>query len=155
AGANPEQLRTTMSSLNLHAASRTMSGGVGFVLAIPILQPEESHRFVKPSPVAGVIYVDSEAPGFFISDEELHSLVAMTQEFVDALLRASAEDFERIHNPFAALSDVVPPAETLSRDARRVLELVSRVEPPKTSRPFQFNFDYSDFLPIEAVGAPT
>jgi hypothetical protein len=139
-----------MSSLNLNAASRTMSGEVGFVLAIPILEPEEAQRFTAPSPVAGVIFIDSKAGGFFIDDDELQRLVCMTQLFLNGLEKTPGITLDRIRNvPLTGLGTDVPPAEGLPDNVNHVLELVGAIAPPKASNPFQFNFDYSDFVPVK------
>ena len=137
-----------MNLLNLHAASRTMSGDVGFLLAIPILQPDKARSFIRPTPVAGIIYIDSEAPGFFIADDELRCLVAMTQEFIGSLAGISAGAFDRIRNPLSNLGTKIPQAERLPSKVGHALELVSDVDPPKAADAFQLNFDYSDFIPI-------
>jgi hypothetical protein len=145
----PEQLKAAMVSLKLNTASRTMSGDVGFLLAIPILEPEETLRFTAPSPVAGIIYIDSQAGRFFIGDDELQSIVSMTQQFVDGLEKTSVITFDRTRNvPLQGLGTKVPPAEGLPDNLKHILELVSGVAPPRASRPFQFNFDYSDFVPV-------
>jgi hypothetical protein len=145
----PEKLKAAMDLLNLHAASRTMSGQVVFVLAIPVLQPEEMRQFIRPSPVSAVIYVDSEAGGFFVSDDELKRLVLMSQQFLDGLEKPPVT-FDRIRNArLTGLGTKVPPAEGLPGNVQDVLELVRDVEPPRASEAFQLNFDYSDFVPVQ------
>jgi hypothetical protein len=142
----PKDLKAAMGSLNLNEASRTMSGNVGFVLAIPILEPEETRRFTAPTPVAGVIYIDNSADGFFIGDNDLQTLVSMTNQFLVGL---ETTRFDRIRNVLTGLGTDVPPAERLPDEVQHVLELVSEVAPPKMSKPFQFNFDCSDFVPVQ------
>ena len=73
-----------------------MSDKVGFVLAIPLLEPERS--FTSPKPVIGVLYVDSMAKGFFIEDEDIRTLVSMAQKFLDGLVASPVEAFGRVHN---------------------------------------------------------
>jgi hypothetical protein len=145
---DPKLLREAMATLRVHAVSRTMSERVGFVLAIPIVQPEQEHRFVEPNPVAGVIYVDSEAPGFFVPDEELRSLVSMAQMFVLGLIGRPIRPFEMIQNQMSNLGTELPVAEELPANVRDALELVADVEPPRILEPFQLNFDYSEFAVV-------
>jgi hypothetical protein len=127
-----------------------MSSDVGFVLAIPILEPEEALRFTEPSPVAGVIYIDSATPGFFVNDDELRRLVSMAQYLVHGLEKIPSAAFDRIRNVrLSGLGKVVPKAEKLPRNVGGELELVASVDTPRTSSHFQFNYDYSDFVPIQ------
>jgi hypothetical protein len=148
AGVDPEKIRAAMASLNLHAASRSMSDGVSFVLAIPLLEPDEKYTLHRP--VAGVIYIDSKAERFFVDDDELRGLVLMIQEFLDGLERSPRDAFDRIRNlPLTGLSNMAPPTEDLPDAVADVIELVGTVAPPRTSKPFQFNYDYSDIVPIQ------
>src|SRR5262249_8488071 len=91
-GIKPDRLAAVMKTLNLSAASRAMSEGVSFVMAVPILEPLT--KFTLPSPVAAVIYIDSNAQGFFIEDAELQQLVAKINGLLSALRNANA--FDRI-----------------------------------------------------------
>jgi hypothetical protein len=103
----------------------------------------EAHRFIRPSPVAGVIYIDSEAAGFFVSDDELKSLVSMTEQFLEGL-KTQDSSFDRIRNvELTGLGIEVPPAEPLPSNVQDVLELVDSVAPPKGSQAFQLNFEVS------------
>ena len=130
-----------MGRLQLNAASSRMSSDVGFVLAIPIL---------GLNTVAGIIYIDSEAPGFFIEEGEMKCLVSMAQQFLDGLEETPVTPFNRIRNvPFAARNTEPTVVEELPNDVKDALELVEQVAPPKVSKPFQFNFDYTDFVPIQ------
>jgi hypothetical protein len=149
-GIKPEDLISSMGLLSLNTASRTMSGDVGFVLAIPILEPEERRCFRAPSPLAGVVYIDSNAKGFFIDDKELNGIVSIISHFLYGLERTPLNTFDRLRNvPLTPLGSNVPLAESLPDKVRHVLELVSKVAPPKTSGPFQLNFDNSDFVPVQ------
>jgi hypothetical protein len=145
----PAALKGAMEPLSLNAASREMSDKVGFVLAIPILQPEEPGQFVSPSPVAGVIYVDSEAPNFFVLDDELQSIVKMTDQFLLGLQRAEETPYDRIVNmPLRRRGTSLPTASLIPDSVKGELELVIGVEPPRIASPFQFNHDYSDFVEV-------
>lgn len=148
----PADLKAAMTPLKLNAASREMSGDVGFVLAIPLLEPEEQLRYTSPAPVVGVMYIDSNAKGFFIDNKELSGLVFMAQEFLNGLERAESTPFDRIRNvPLTGYGTEVPPAGSLPKRVRNVLELVTQIGAPKTSRPFQLNYDYSDFVPVQGL----
>jgi hypothetical protein len=128
-----------------------MSDGVSFVLAIPILQPEKTRQFYSPNPVAAVVYIDSKA---LINDRDLQKVVLMPQQFLNALQDRSDSVFDHLRNvPLTDLCDQLPPREGLPENAHDTLELVAGVEPPKTSRPFQFNFDYSDFIPAKTLAS--
>jgi GAF domain-containing protein len=145
-GVDPRILKESMNKLRLHSSSRAMTEGVSFVLAIPLLEPE--NKYSLKSPVAGIIYVDSTEPNFFVDDNELAGLVLIAQHFLNDLERHSA--FDRVRNqllsrvvdeelPFGLLPDFVCDA----------IELVEGMPAPRTSRPFQFNYDYSDFTPAQ------
>jgi hypothetical protein len=144
-----EALRNAMGALKLHTASREMSPAVTFVLAIPILQPEVVGQFLDPSPVAGVIYIDSTAPDFFVDDKELKRLVLMTQQFLNGTeTYLSSMSSQRIRNvPLTGVATTMAAARPLPSKTRGVLELVEGVQPPTTQPCFQFNLDYSDFVP--------
>jgi hypothetical protein len=125
-----------------------MAKDVGFVLAIPLLEPERDYTL--PNPVAGIIYIDSDAPGFFIDDDCLRTLLAIAQRFLDGLSRlSSADDLGRVRNfRLSGIAHKRTPAKSLTAAAARSLELVD-VAPPATISPFQLNFDYSDFVPTQ------
>jgi hypothetical protein len=147
-GVSRERLRKVMATLDLNAASRSMSQAVSFVLAIPILEPELPKEFTEPWPVAGVLYVDSTADAFYVDDSELASLVSMVNEFVRGLERSNSA-FDRIRNvPLSDISETARPPKRFPRAVEDALELVQAVDPPRSARSFQFNFDYSDFVPI-------
>lgn len=149
-GVSPENLSTAMSHLNLNAASSKMAPEVGFVLAIPVLQPETS--FFRPSPVAGVIYIDSRTRDFWLSDGEVSELCTIIQHALDGLQNQPNRSFNRLRN--VRLSDIegeVNPAMPLAAKVIEQLELVSNVVPPATRGAFQFNFEHSDLTPIAFV----
>lgn len=141
-----EQLSEAMDLLQLNEASRTMSSGVKFVLAIPLLEPDSSSTGAPA--VAGVIYIDSEAENFFIKNEELVELVRMTAELLDALTRANRKPFDRIRNiELSSTSNQSKSAADLPPEAEKTLELVTEIAPPQTMESLNLNFDYSDFSP--------
>jgi hypothetical protein len=73
-----------------------MSDKVGFVLAIPLLEPER--WFTAPRPIIGVLYIDSMAKDFFIEDEDIGTLVSIAQRFIDGLVGSRVETFGRVRN---------------------------------------------------------
>lgn len=151
-GVGPSALQSAMSSLSLKAAARGMNESVGFVLAIPLLEPDLPNQYTVPAPVVGIIYIDSNAKGFFINEKELRGLVKMAQEFLDGLVRAQSRPFDRIRNVrFAGLGKVIVPAEALPKNVRKALELVGTINAPRTSEPFQLNYDYSDFVSTQGT----
>ena len=94
--------------------------------------------------------MDSMAEGYFIDDAELDGLVLMADQFV-ASLEEPQDTFDRIRNvALSALAQDIRPAEPLPHEVDGILELVNAVDPPKTSKPFKFNFDYSDFVPVRS-----
>lgn len=153
-GVDPAKLNDSMKPLRLNDASRSMSKEVGFVLAIPLLEPESGGPHTAPSPVLGVIYIDSTAPKFFIDDKELKQLVAMADSFLGALRRAALSPVDRVRNiQLVELAGTVEPPHTLDKKVKGVLELVEAVDPPQVDVPLQLNFDHSDFIPVHAVRA--
>ncbi|MFB9122519.1 FAD-dependent monooxygenase [Paraburkholderia dipogonis] len=155
---SPTELRLYMKSpaRALNEASRDMSPSVTFVLAIPIVEPPEPNRHTPPSSVVGVIYIDSQQPGYFINNKVLSGIVTMADGFVSGLQVLSESRLQR-------LSNMAPPvlfapnkivAETNSHPlfdatAKRLLEEVTSIVPPMTGGPFQMNFDYSEFVALE------
>jgi hypothetical protein len=149
-GVDPAALGAAMKRLNLNEASRKMSDEVRFVLAIPLLQPEQPGAFTAPKPVAGIIYIDSTAEQFFVDDDELRTIVAMADQLLGALERAESRSFDRICNMrLRSPSGVVSEREQLPEQVSGELELVMSISPPRTSRPFQFSHDYSDFVEVQ------
>jgi hypothetical protein len=113
------------------------------------LEPEA--EYTLHGPVAGVIFIDSKAPGFFVDDGELRGLVLVAQHFLDALEKSPRDAFDRLRNlPFTGLGRLAPPPEGLPGEVADAIELVSAVAPPSTSKAFQFNYDYSDIGPIRS-----
>lgn len=146
-GVDPDVLREAMAKLDLTTASMQMSKGVRFVLAIPILEPE--NEYVGPNPTAGVLYVDSKDESFWLDDDEVTSLVEVLQLSVRAIDRERVPAFDRIRN--SLLREVVKKKvrrEHVKRILKNAIESVDGCEPPRTTRPFTFNFDHSDLTPI-------
>jgi hypothetical protein len=77
----------------------------------------------------------------------------MAQNFVAALEKS--RNFDRIRNmPLSGRATVPISPKRLPSEVEDVIELVTTVEPPRTTNPFQFNFDYSDIGPIESDTGP-
>ena len=144
--ASIDDIRTVMAALDVEQASRIMKLHVSFVLAIPLLEPDTS--FTAPSPVSGVIYVDSEAPGYFVDDEQLRIVTGMAQALLYEL-ENPAREFDRLRNVSLSQLATAPAAgEPLPKECERALEFVQGIDPPRTTRAFQFNFDHTDFASV-------
>lgn len=144
----PEALETAMQLLNLNAASSKMLSKVRFLIAIPILEPQRPMKFTGANPVAGVIYIDSTAQEFFIDGDLLADVVALIDGFARGLEHESSNSINRIINrPLTGLSGEVPTAEPFPQDLANALELLPQ-PPPATTEAFQFNFEYTDFMPV-------
>lgn len=152
-GVDARDLNDAMVPLRLRDASRKMSRKVGFVLAIPLLESEAV--LTQPSPVLGVLYIDSTAPDYFVNDKLLRQIVSMANAFIDALSRLAHAPVDRVKNvPLAELAHTAKPPEDLPTDVEHVMELVSAVPPPQLQQPLQLNFDYTDFLTVQAPATP-
>jgi hypothetical protein len=116
-------------------------------MAMPIVQPEEARKFSGPSPVAGVLYVDSEEPGWFVDDVRVQDISSMVETFVRDSSKFSSVQFRRIRNqPSSARQEKVPAKHSIPSAMKEALDVVS-VQPPRAIEPFQLNFDYVDFVP--------
>lgn len=149
-GVQPEELERAMESLHLHTASSKMSPRVRFLIAIPILEPEEVMKFMGPNPVAGIVYVDSTAASFFIEGDLLNEVISLIDGFALGLEQVPSSAVNRIINlPLTAPGRDVPVAESLPSDVAYAFELVpGRL--PATTKAFQLNFEYTDFMPVGA-----
>lgn len=85
--ASSEEFASTMRSLGLHDAARSMAPEVSYVLALPILQP--SRQFYEPSRVAAILYLDSKDPAFFLGPREVGKVAKILCESVSSLERQS------------------------------------------------------------------
>jgi hypothetical protein len=138
-----------MRKLDLNRASSKMSPDVHFVLAIPLTEPEK--EFTCPSPVSGVLFVDSMDSNFFVDGDLLEGLVSAIHSFLLGLEDKPAHVAGGIFNmTFARLCKEAPPLRKIPPEVTNALELVTSVDPPQASRAFQFNFGYSDFIPVKS-----
>jgi FAD-NAD(P)-binding len=148
-GVSPTALQRAMEELKLNDASREMSPEVSFLMAMPIVQPERVGEFAGPSPVAGVLYIDSEEPNYFIDNERVKDLAAMIELFTQDASNFGLEEFRRIRNRSVGkrTDTLVEKAEIRRNVVAAALQAVNAVEPPRTTGAFQLNFDYVDFVP--------
>ena len=148
-GVSRLELRNAMEELNLNEGSREMSIDVCFILAMPVVQPEKAGKFSGPSPVAGVLYVDSEAPDWFIDNERAKDLSTIVERFVRDASEFGLVEFRRIQNRSSGTRpETVPPKHIIptTGPVAVAFEIVS-VAAPRATKPFQLNFDYVDFVP--------
>jgi hypothetical protein len=144
-GVSSQSLLDAMSQLEPLAASRRMSSSVTFVLAIPLLEPEDDYS--DNSPVAGVVYVDCASPNFYLDDEKVAHLAFLCDRFLLELTRGTK--FNRIRNIALAKPGSAP---TLPDQLPTKIEgqlMLLEVEPPRTKHAFQFNFDHLDIASVE------
>jgi hypothetical protein len=144
-GVSLAALGAAMDALQLTAATRKMANEVSFVAAVPLLEPDQARRFTRPSPVAGIIYIDAMDPGFFLFDEALTTAIQLAMDWIRQLEERSA--FGRIRNLRYPLSDsdAVPP-ESIPASVSGALETVDAIPAPMTNGPLQFNYDHTDFV---------
>jgi hypothetical protein len=145
-------LKDEMKKLKLNESARGMRENVDFVLAIPIVQSSEN--FYGPSVVAGVLYIDSWNPDFWLKDDEVSELSALFEAGLRSIEASNMSSLGRIRNFILEplLHTQEGDADTLGNlDA---LEIVNGVKPPTTAGPFVLNFDYTDLVPV-IVAKPT
>jgi hypothetical protein len=148
-GVDPGVLRDAMRKLELSRASSKMSPDVHFLLAIPLLEPER--EFTSPTPVSGVLFVDSMDPNFYVDGDLLEELVSAIDSFLLGLEDKPAHVAGGIFNmKLARLCNEAPRVRKIPPEVINALELVTSVDPPQASRAFQFNFAYSDFIPVKS-----
>jgi hypothetical protein len=143
----PGSLRKAMAALNLNEASSNMSVEVGFVLAIPILQPISG--FFEPSPVCGVVYVDSKDDGFWLSDDDVGRLKIVVEHAVENIRSGSSLPLDRLRNtPLRNVTSTLPSSINVPETVEGALEALNKVSPPSLQDKFIFNFDHSDLTPL-------
>lgn len=138
-------LQEGMEVLKLHDAARKMMPGVSFVLAVPLLQPD--NRYYAPSTVAAVLYLDSRDKDFFLEDKLVEELCLVFQAAVRAINVANGASLGRLRN--VQLEPVLNVVEELpaARIETAALEIVISVNPPSVEREFVLNFDHTDLAP--------
>ncbi len=143
----PDELSRATEKLQRAKSAQRMNASVGFVLAIPILQPSDA--YFAPSSVAGVLYLDSAAPNFWLKDEDTEQLCHLVQAAVRSLEKAPPQTYDRLRNfELTRISTKPDPGEALETEIFEAFEFAP-ADPPATERPFQFNFDHSDLTPLE------
>ncbi|UPT64919.1 MAG: NAD(P)-binding protein [Hyphomonadaceae bacterium JAD_PAG50586_4] len=144
-----EVLAAAMAELNLEEEARQMDDRVGFVLAIPFLEPLT--EFTAPNPVSAVLYIDTTSQ-MHLSDEEVREIVKICNNWLADIVNSS-KDLDRVYNlRLSAIGRNAPPPAEVSYAITRAFELMDGVLPPETKKPFQLNYDYNDFRP---VGGPS
>lgn len=143
----PSRLETAMASLKLDEASRTMATGVRFVLAVPIREPEK--QFVRPTPIAAVLYVDSKDSDFWLLDNEVQLLADVIDGGINAVEQRRGLPFDRIRNTdLCDTGEDAPPAAAVPAEVADAIESIADIRLPQTARAFGLNFDHSDLTPL-------
>lgn len=159
-----DELDKEMERRNLNVASRSMRNDVVSVAAIPFLHDHsldedaglngrDGDRLDRKTVVA-VLYLDSDQGGFFGDDALWKGLIAMCSAFVETISRQRPTVAGRIANTafWTGRPGAVPAAGTaapVSDRASTALVEVGELEPPCAPRLGYFNYDFSDFAPIE------
>ncbi len=149
-GITPEDLKAATNQLNLRRAARGMADEVGFVLAIPVLQPE--HAMIGPSRVIAVIYVDSKSSGYWLDDAQVDQLCRVIEGGVRAIERKGLEPFDRLrYRPLTGERLTSAPAVSVPDKVSAALGVVTGATAPETLGSFQFSYDVSDLTPLPSV----
>ena len=108
----------------------------GFEPATPLV-PNEAFIYSPLSKRAGV------------DEPYRRRLVLMKQQFLNGIETYPTDmSSQRIRNlPLTGIARAATAASSLPTKSHGVLELVKSVAPPTTGPRFQFNLDYSDFVP--------
>ena len=145
-GVQQATLADAMNALELSAASYRMLPTVKFVMSIPILTGVDKNGIHNP--VAGVVYIDSEADDFFPDGERMEEVVSMVNEFCINLEKQQPNDFDRISNrPLSRSTSEWRDDQPIPEGAQAAFEFVE-IPPPSTRGGFQFNLEHSDFMPV-------
>ena len=148
-----DDLRDSMNRLGLHETARAMLPGVTFVLAIPLVQPDDRHY--APNPVAAVLYVDSRDDDFWLDDAEVEGLRTIFEAAMRSLDPAGGASLGRVRNvPLEPVLDA-PADAAASASGIAVLNVVSRVLPASTAGEFVLNFDHTDLAPVTTDSTAT
>lgn len=145
-GVTEEAIKDGMEELKLASVARKMQQDVRFVVAIPVIQPQEKHY--APSPVAAVLYLDSRDVDFWLEDSEIEVLARIVEGAVRAIDAAEGGALGRVRN--FAPRRVCHKSETgaVSKTGTDALEIVFAVKPPSTDSEFVLNYDHSDLAPV-------
>lgn len=142
-GVSREALEKAMAELSLHDAAREMMPNISYILAMPVLQPEKS--FLPPSPVAAVLYLDSQDKGFFLKETEIDGLASVAASAFAAVLGEEGRSLPGVRNiPFGRPRVETPPAEEIPPSVAGAIELLDATRAPTLNRAFALNFDYAD-----------
>lgn len=143
-GVSVDALRGTMNKLD-PLAPRSMAPGVSFVLAIPILEPENG--YFDKSPVAGVVYIDCGSSEFYLSEDEIKPLLSICTQFIKELQRD--RKFDRVRDiVLSKPNSTFVPSQSLPSTIEDELELLD-LKPPTAGSAFQFNLDHLEIASVE------
>ncbi len=147
-GITPEDLQEAMKHLNLRKAARGMAPSVGFVLAIPILQPVTA--VIGPSRVIGVVFIDSQSSDYWLEDSEVEQLCRIIEGGVQAL-EPRGEPFSRLrYRPLNGDRPSSAAAKKVTDKVSSALGVVDNATAPQTTGSFQFSYDVSDLTPLSS-----
>lgn len=140
-------LKKAVDALQLQAAARNMWPTVRCVLALPLLAP--ALQSTGDTIVIGVLYIDSDQDGYFITNEMLDSIASMCGCMLQTLSRDQAGRFDRLSNSASpGQPSFNPPTFVLTRPMLNAFDLLGKPVAPSAPVPFQFNFDHSDFAMV-------
>lgn len=141
-GAANAAINEDMIELGLEEAARKMSDDVVFVLAIPIVQPDDD--FFAPNPTAAVLYVDSRSEDFWLDDDQVVQLRNLIERSIRSLESTAHGSLGRLRNlPLRDRSGCPLPAAS-PRVRIETLDILDQPLPATTCGAFVLNFDYSD-----------
>ena len=143
ASALPKAIEEAMVELDLKYAARSMAPEVSYILAIPLLQP--SDRYYPPSPVAGVVYLDSRDENFKLTRGGVRRLSKLVAQTMESLVDQSMRALLGVRNiPFNNLeTGGKAPVKPVTK-AGMVIEVLPESISPRLEKPLAINFDYAD-----------
>ena len=145
---DPSNLQDAMERLKLNDASRRMSKEVAFILAMPINQPDHDH--IRPSPVSGILYVDSRDADFWLTDDEVDEVRLVVEHALRGVSTQIDAPLDRIRSVPLMERASIPAALPMIEVVDPTLELLE-LPAPATDGPFVFNLDHSDITPLAGV----
>lgn len=145
-GITRAEIRAGMETLSLGSAARRMQDDVSFILAIPVIQPEERHY--APGPVAAVLYFDSRDDGCWLDDAEVAALAMIVEGAVRAIDAAEGALLGRVRDFPMGPVRFSPRHAADINTGTGALEIVRTIEPPSTKDEFVLNYDHTDLAPV-------
>lgn len=112
--------------------------------AVPFL--ESANCYTEPTPVCGVLYIDSTDENFKLNPAQQEALGKMCASFLRSWKEWMNGDPDRIVNILNdRVSNGVKEPSQINCEIAEVFEILEAINPPTAVGPFQFNFDCSDF----------